>query len=120
MNRSILASGWSQLERKLAYPCGRAVKVPAAYTSQTCSQCGGVDPRNRPAQARFQCIDCGFEINADHNAALNILGHHVHPVARGTGAAARRGAFPFGTPATREQDMFRVSVLRYISPSSKV
>ncbi|MCE2467998.1 MAG: transposase, partial [Caldilineaceae bacterium] len=34
LNRSILASGWGQLERKLAYKAGRVVFVDPAYTSQ--------------------------------------------------------------------------------------
>ncbi len=105
LNRSILASGWGQLERKLIYKCGQVVQVPAAYTSQTCSRCGGVDAQNRPTQARFCCIVCGFTLHADHNAAWNILGRADLPVARGTGAAARRGAFSVETPATREQDI---------------
>ncbi|MCY4439457.1 MAG: zinc ribbon domain-containing protein, partial [Deltaproteobacteria bacterium] len=72
---------------------------------------------NRPSQTVFRCGTCGFQANADHNAALNILvraGLPPTPVsARGTGAAARRGALPpwstarpiTGTPATREPDM---------------
>ncbi len=105
LNRSILNSSWGQLERKLAYKCRQVVKVPAAYTSQACSRCGCTDQQNRPTQARFQCVACQFQINADHNAALNILGRRVRPVARGTGASARRGAWLLGPPTTREQDM---------------
>ncbi len=105
LNRSILSSNWSQLERKLVYKCGQVVTVPAAYTSQTCSLCGCVDPRNRPTQARFQCVRCRLTLHADHNAALNILERHRRSVARGTGATARRGAWPVGSPTTREQDM---------------
>ncbi len=105
LNRAILASGWIQLEQKLTYKCGQVVKVPAAYTSQTCHVCGCVDRRNRPAQARFHCIRCHLTMHADHNAAINILERHRRSVARGTGAAARRGALPSGTPMTREQDI---------------
>ncbi len=105
LNRSILASGWGQLERKLIYKCGRLIKVPAAYTSQTCSRCGCVDKANGTTQAWFRCMDCDCQLNADHNAAINILGRADLPVAQGTGAAARRGAFSRETPTTREQDM---------------
>ena len=48
------------------------VSVDPKYTSQTCSVCGYVDRANRPSQARFKCLQCGFEANADYNAALNI------------------------------------------------
>ena len=115
LNRAILASGWGQMERKLAYKAGELAKVPAPYTSQTCCRRGHVDEHNRISQARFRCVTCGFTANADHNAAINILGLHgasvpTRPPARGTGAAARRGALlpchpsgGKGTPATREQ-----------------
>ncbi|MXZ25699.1 MAG: IS200/IS605 family element transposase accessory protein TnpB, partial [Caldilineaceae bacterium SB0665_bin_21] len=98
LNRSILASGWGQLERKFAYKAGELRFVDPAYTSQACSQCGHTAQSNRPSQAVFACGACGFQANADHNAAINILvraGLPTAPVsARGTGAAARRGALP--------------------------
>ncbi len=109
LNRSILASGWGSLERKLAYKAGALLKVDPAHTSQTCSRCGYVSKANRPSQAVFACGACGFRAHADHNAAINILvraGLPSVPVsARGTGAAARRGAIPWGAPTTREPDM---------------
>ena len=109
LNRSIPASGWGQRERKLAYKAGAVVKVDPAYTSQTCSRCGHAGKANRPSQAVFACGACGFRTNADHNAAINILvraGLPSVPVpARGTGAAARGGAIPLGTPMIREPDM---------------
>ena len=107
LNRVIRASGWAGLERKLGYKVGDLRKVNAAYTSQTCSLCSHISKGNRRTQATFQCVACGYKANADHNAAVNILvraGLPYGPVsARGTGASARRGAFPSGTPTTREQ-----------------
>jgi putative transposase len=49
------------------------IEVPAAYTSQTCAECGVVDARSRQDQARFVCTDCGREANADTNAAIIVL-----------------------------------------------
>jgi len=49
------------------------VAVNPAYTSQTCSACGCVNRENRPDQATFCCIECGYSDNADVNAAKNIL-----------------------------------------------
>jgi len=46
-------------------------KVEAAYTSQTCSNCGTVDKENRKGEL-YKCV-CGIEMDADHNAAINIL-----------------------------------------------
>ncbi len=77
LNHAILNQGWGGFERLLAYKLeergGALVKVSPAYTSQTCSACGHVDPRNRKNQTKFLCIDCGHEAHADVNAALNIL-----------------------------------------------
>ena len=42
------------------------------YTSQRCSQCGYTSKSNRRSQSKFACQSCGFTINADHNAALNL------------------------------------------------
>jgi putative transposase len=77
LNRAILDQGWSMfhtmLRYKLADRGGRLVEVPAAYTSQTCAECGTIDGNSRRDQSRFLCTSCGHETNADNNAALNIL-----------------------------------------------
>lgn len=49
------------------------VEVPPHHTSQTCSRCGHCEKANRRTQADFVCLKCHFSINADHNAAINIL-----------------------------------------------
>ena len=38
LNRSILASGWGLLERKLAYKAGALLQVDPAHTSQMCNR----------------------------------------------------------------------------------
>lgn len=77
LNRSILDKGWHMLElaiRNAARTTGSTiVKIPAAWTSQRCSQCHLVDPASRESQARFRCSTCGYCENADVNAAQNIL-----------------------------------------------
>lgn len=110
LNREILKSNRGWLERNLAYKAGALVKVDPAYTSQTCAVCQHVDRGKRKTQAVFQCTACGHTANADHNAAINILARGV-PLARparGVGASARRGAFPLGTPTTREPGRRRI------------
>ena len=47
------------------------VKVSPQYTSQTCSSCGYVHEESRKGDS-FKCVECGFEIDADYNAAINI------------------------------------------------
>lgn len=76
LNRAILDQGWGMfftfLEYKLADRGGRLIKVAPAYTSQTCPECGCVDRANRPSQAVFHCVHCGFTANADLVASINI------------------------------------------------
>jgi len=77
LNRAILNQGWYIFETLLQYKLeergGVLLKVPAQYTSQTCSQCGVVDRKSRESQSSFSCQHCGHQINSDHNAAINIL-----------------------------------------------
>ena len=52
--------------------------VNARYTSKTCPVCGHIHDDNRKTQEHFKCVRCGFSMNADHVAALNIaLRMHV-------------------------------------------
>ncbi|EJA6384761.1 TPA: transposase [Clostridioides difficile] len=73
-----LLRNWSyyELQEMIKYKADRVgIKVKhvnPAYTSQTCSECGHVDKENRETQAKFKCLECGFEANADYNAARNI------------------------------------------------
>ena len=69
---------WSyyELQSMVEYKADRiGIKVRyvnPAYTSQTCSRCGHIDKENRQTQEKFICTKCGFELNADHNASINI------------------------------------------------
>ncbi|MGW5123769.1 RNA-guided endonuclease InsQ/TnpB family protein [Streptomyces sp. NPDC004069] len=79
LNRSITQEAWARTVTMLTYKAARygatLVKVPAPGTSQRCSACGFTTPGSREDQAAFVCKnpDCGFEANADWNAARNIL-----------------------------------------------
>ena len=74
LNRQISRQGWGLLVARLKYKAsGRLEFVPAAYTSQRCSQCGHIAPENRKSQAVFQCVACNAgPCNTDVNAARNI------------------------------------------------
>lgn len=55
----------------------RVVFVPPAYTSKSCSRCGHVHPETDSKKSyrhgkKFKCGHCGFDHDADINAALNI------------------------------------------------
>lgn len=74
--RHIADAGWSKfaamLRHKLEWSGGTLVEVPAAYSSQTCAECGTVDAASRDRE-RFCCTGCGHVDNADLNAAKVLL-----------------------------------------------
>ncbi len=77
LNKSILDQGWREFRRQLEYKSawrqGKVIALAPHYSSQTCSKCGYQDAQNRLSQAQFQCQSCGLAINADSNAARNLL-----------------------------------------------
>ncbi|WP_018026488.1 zinc ribbon domain-containing protein, partial [Oligella urethralis] len=58
---------------KLAWNGGYLIAVPPQNTSRSCPCCGHVSAENRQTQARFECVECGFEENADLVGAINVL-----------------------------------------------
>ena len=76
-NNKILRN-WSyyQLQQYIEYKAERegiqVRYIDPSYTSQTCARCGHIDKENRQTQEKFICTKCGFELNADHNASINI------------------------------------------------
>lgn len=60
------------LEYKAALKGVKVIAVSPMNTSKTCSRCGHCDKANRKSQALFRCTECGFQDNADQNAARNI------------------------------------------------
>ena len=77
LNRAILDQSWTEFRRQLDYKSqwqgGVLVAVPPQNTSRTCPCCGYTDKENRPTQAKFKCIECGYTENADLVGAINIL-----------------------------------------------
>jgi putative transposase len=73
--KSISDASWgtfiSILENKAANAGRRVWKVPAAFTSQDCSQCGDRVKKSL-AIREHRCIACGFVVHRDVNAAINI------------------------------------------------
>lgn len=47
-------------------------EVNARNTTQTCSQCGLIVGKDLSIRLH-ECLNCGFKLDRDHNAALNIL-----------------------------------------------
>jgi putative transposase len=107
LNKSILDQGWAEFRRQLEYKQvwmgGDVLAVPPQNTSRRCPCCGHVSAENRRTQARFECVECGYENNADVVGAINVLraGHarlacevsgEVIPPAAGTRRSDSRAA----------------------------
>ena len=77
LNREILNVSPYTMREQLAYKTiwygSHLEEVDPEHTSQTCSSCGHVARENRASQAKFECQLCGYQDNADINAAMNIL-----------------------------------------------
>jgi putative transposase len=76
LNKSIADAAWSAFFDALvakAEEAGRqVVKVPPAYTTQACNNCG--HRQVTPLSVRvYRCGRCGGVRDRDHNASLNIL-----------------------------------------------
>jgi putative transposase len=74
--KSIHDASWSQFTAWLDY-YGKVwdkavVAVPPQYTTQDCSNCGHRVPKTLSTRTHV-CPKCGFELDRDQNAALNIL-----------------------------------------------
>lgn len=76
LNRSVAEQSWgaviSQLDYKSRWYGREFVKVDPKHTSQTCSGCGAVASENRQGKM-YDCGSCGLSMDADTNAAVNIL-----------------------------------------------
>ncbi|GFP24885.1 putative transposase [Candidatus Hakubella thermalkaliphila] len=76
MNRVLRASQLGYVRDKLKFKLDergiRYRSVQPAYSSQQCSHCGFTFSLNRRSQAEFRCLWCGYEANADVNAAANL------------------------------------------------
>ena len=107
LNKAILDQGWGEFRRQLDYKTawngGMLIAVPAHHTSQTCPCCGHVSKDNRQTQARFACVECGYENNADVVGAINVLerGHRLLACGEGALSASMKqepteGEKPYG------------------------
>ncbi|WP_408035406.1 RNA-guided endonuclease InsQ/TnpB family protein [Tolypothrix bouteillei] len=73
--KSINDAGWYKFRKWLEYfgvKFGRiTVAVNPAYTSQECFSCGAIVKKS--LSTRTHVCECGFVIDRDWNAAINIL-----------------------------------------------
>lgn len=72
------------LQQKIKYKAEAAgidfVLIDPKHTSQRCSVCGFISADNRKTQDQFICQKCGYEENADYNAARNIATKDIEKI----------------------------------------
>ena len=77
LNRAILDQSWFEFRRQLDYKLlwngGHLVAVPPQNTSRCCPACGHTSKDNRQTQSLFECVECGYQNNADVVGAINVL-----------------------------------------------
>ena len=105
-----LLGNWAfdQLRQFVSYKA-EMVGVPVIFvdprnTSRTCHACGHCDKANRKSQAKFLCLSCGLNANADKNAAIKsrhglncqtafCSAQRLTPACEGQAPAFGQGAF---------------------------
>ena len=96
-SKSICDASWSKFLGYLAYKAERAgkhfIKVDPRNTSQKCSGCGELVPKEL-GQRVHNCPHCGLVLDRDHNAAINILNAAV--LSRGEHNVAQWGERALG------------------------
>jgi putative transposase len=75
LRKTILDSGWGSFIQKLTYKAEEAgsklIKVNPYNTTKLCNQCGKIVEKS--LSNREHNCSCGFVLDRDHNAALNVL-----------------------------------------------
>lgn len=76
LNREIRNQSWGIIIQQLSYKAAWAgrnlVLVDPKYTSQQCSSCKQISADSRKSK-KFECVFCDYKLDADVNAARNIL-----------------------------------------------
>lgn len=76
--KSIADASFSEIRRQLEYKCiwyGKELIVINRFypSSKTCSNCGNVKSELKLSDREYICDECGFVIDRDLNASINIL-----------------------------------------------
>ena len=73
---NIADASWGNFISLLEYKAEKAgvliVKVNPANTSKTCSCCGNIKEKLALSERIYHCEACGFAMDRDQNAAINI------------------------------------------------
>lgn len=71
---------WYEFIRQMKYKCEWSgidfIQVPRFYpSSKTCSECGCIKSDLKLSDRVYRCNECGFEIDRDLNAAINLANY---------------------------------------------
>ena len=78
LSKSIADASFSELRRQLEYKCSwyekELIIINRFYpSSKTCSNCGNIKSDLKLSDREYICDECGFVIDRDLNASINIL-----------------------------------------------
>ncbi|MEM3828538.1 MAG: RNA-guided endonuclease TnpB family protein [Conexivisphaerales archaeon] len=87
--KSIADQGWYQFKRMLSYKMkwrnGELIEIERFVpSSKICSKCGNIKHDLKLSDRIYHCDVCGFSIDRDLNAAINILKIGMNKIGRGT------------------------------------
>ena len=111
MRQALSLWAFYQLRQFIEYKA-RAAGVLVIYidprnTSRTCSKCGHVDKKSRRDQEHFVCTACGYALNANINAALNIARRGAAVIQPNVVAQANCKPLPLGVGSMTTNYFFR-------------
>ena len=86
LRRNILDAGWGDFVQKLQYKAEKAgkhlLKICPINTTQRCSSCGNIVQKDITMRTH-KCPYCGFTIDRDGNAAMNIRAEGINVIRAG-------------------------------------
>lgn len=83
--KAIAEQKFYEFKRQIQYKCAmrgiELVEVPTFYpSSKTCSHCGAVKKDLKLSDRTYHCESCGFTIDRDMNAAMNLASYFAKSV----------------------------------------
>ena len=93
VRKGVQSSCMSEILRQLKYKCNNFIEVDRFYpSSKTCSNCGYINAELTLSDRTYHCPSCGYTINRDLNAALNLLNEGLRIYTEGHSGCACRAA----------------------------
>ena len=89
VRKGVQNSCMSEIHRQLRYKCNNFIEVDKYFpSSKTCSNCGHINAELTLDDRTYHCPSCGYTINRDLNAALNLLSEGLRIYTEGHSGSA--------------------------------